>query len=301
MLWIPVTIFAAFSQNLRFMLQKHLKSTGLTTTGATFARFLYSAPVIAVILLIYMRARGVALPEISDEFWRFAIAGGIAQILATMLVVALFSERNFTVGIALKKTEVMLTALLGFVVLGEGPSALGLAAIGVGFLGVLLLSDPPKTGGTVTLTGRIFNKASVYGLGSGLLFGVSAIGYRGATLSVAADDVFLRAGLTLSLVTLFQTIVMSIWLLMVNRAEIGRVLASWRVSGLVGLTSMMGSLGWFVAFALQSAAYVKALGQIELVFTFLTSYFIFREKSTWREVLGTLIIVASILLLILAI
>lgn len=301
MLWIPVTIFAAFSQNLRFMLQKHLKSTGLTTTGATFARFLYSAPVIAVILLIYMRARGMTLPEISSEFWRFAIAGGIAQILATMLVVALFSERNFTVGIALKKTEVMLTALLGFVVLGEGPSALGLAAIGVGFLGVLLLSDPPKTEGTVTLTGRIFNKASVYGLGSGLLFGVSAIGYRGATLSVVADDVFLRAGLTLSLVTLFQTIVMSLWLLMVNRAEIGRVVASWRVSGLVGVTSMMGSFGWFVAFALQSAAYVKALGQIELVFTFLTSYFIFREKSTWREVLGTLIIVASILLLILAI
>ena len=87
---------------------------------------------------------------------------------------------------------------------------------------------------------------------------------------------------------------------MAERGEIGRVLASWRVSSLVGVTSMLGSLGWFTAFTLQNAAYVKAVGQIELVFTFLASYFVFKERSSVREIAGILLLVVSILVLILS-
>jgi len=68
-LWIPITITAAFSQNLRFMLQKHLKSTRLSVAGATFARFLYSAPLVALIVVIYMRLRGFDLPPVQPVFW----------------------------------------------------------------------------------------------------------------------------------------------------------------------------------------------------------------------------------------
>ncbi|MDJ0859733.1 MAG: EamA/RhaT family transporter, partial [Dinoroseobacter sp.] len=105
-LWIPVTIFAAFAQNLRFMLQRQLKVTTLSTGGATFSRFLYSAPLVAIIALGYASATSSDIPELSLRFWSYATVGGLAQILATMCVVALFTERAFAIGITFKKTEV---------------------------------------------------------------------------------------------------------------------------------------------------------------------------------------------------
>ncbi|GFE63438.1 DMT family transporter [Litoreibacter roseus] len=291
-LWIAVTIFAAFMQNLRFMLQKHLKATQLSTAGATFSRFLFSSPLVAVGLFVYLHFASLDVPPLLDDFWPFALTGGLAQIIATACVVALFAERNFAVGIVFKKTEVILTALIGLVVLGEGLSSFAVVAIVIGFFGVLLLSDPPKGGA------RFFNRATGYGLAAGFLFGVSAIGYRGAALAVMSDNVFLRAGLTLAIVTAFQTIVMLAWLVWREPGQISKVVTSWRVSGFVGVTSMLGSFGWFTAFALQNAAYVKALGQVELIFTFLGSYFIFKERSTPREIAGIALIVVSILVLV---
>ncbi|SFR56845.1 DMT family transporter [Litoreibacter janthinus] len=291
-LWIYVSVFAAFMQNLRFMLQKHLKATKLSTGGATFSRFLFSSPLVALGVGGYLAATGAPIPSLNGAFWLYALSGGVGQILATACVVALFAERNFAVGIVFKKTEVVLTALLGLVVLGERISPLGVIAIIIGFAGVVLLSDPPKGGA------RFFNKAAGFGLGSGLLFGVAAVGYRGAALQIDSPDVIVRAGVSLAVATAFQTAIMAAWLAWRDKGEIGRVLASWRVSSLVGVTSMCGSFGWFVAFALQNAAYVKAVGQVELVFTFLASYFIFKERSTRKELIGIALIVVSILVLV---
>ncbi len=299
-LWIPITIAAAFMQNLRFMLQKHLKATRLSTAGATFARFIFAAPLAALILgaMFLLRTGGLAVPEAG--FYAFAMIGGLAQILATLCVVALFAERNFTVGITFKKTETVQTAIIGLVVLGEAVSAWGLVAIGIGLVGVVLLSDPPQGDTGAGWRGRLFNRASGFGLASGALFGVSAIGYRGASLSLESGDFLLRAAATLAFVTFFQTLVMALYLVRREPGQISAVLSSWRVSGLVGLTGVLGSLGWFSAFTLQNAAYVKALGQVELVFTFLASYFIFRERSSGREIVGILLVVASILVLVMA-
>jgi drug/metabolite transporter (DMT)-like permease len=294
MIWIPITVFAAFAQNLRFMLQKYLKATRLSTAGASFARFLYSAPILALGASAYT---GGNWPGVAPGFWGYAMVGGLAQIGGTVCVVALFAQRNFAVGITFKKTEVMLTILTGLLVLGEGISVAGLAAMCIGFVGVLILSDPPQGGAG---WGRVVNKAAGFGLASGAFFAVSAVGYRGATLAVNSDDFFMRALVTLAFVTAFQTAVMAVWLALRERGEIARVIASRRVSGLVGITSLLGSLGWFSALTLQTAAYVKALGQVELVFTFLASHFVFKEVSSRREVVGILLIVISIFAIILA-
>ena len=145
--WVYVTIAAAFAQNLRFMLQKHLRAVALSTTGATFARFAFSAPLVWGLVLIYARLTGQGVPPVPPVpggFWAYALGGGLAQILATMCVLALFGRRNFAVGITFKKTEVLQTALIGLIVLGEGVSPLALVAIAIGFVGVVLLSRPPE-------------------------------------------------------------------------------------------------------------------------------------------------------------
>ena len=163
-----------------------------------------------------------------------------------------------------------------------------------------MLSDPPKTANGPTGWRRLFNPAAGLGLLSGALFSVAAVGYRAASLSLAADDVFLRASFTLAIVTAAQTLALALWLHFREPGEIRRVAASWRVSSLVGITSMLGSLGWFTAFTLQTAAYVKALGQIELVFSFLATWLVFKETTSRREMTGVALIVVSILLIILA-
>ena len=298
-LWIPITIGAATAQTLRFMLQKRLKGMNLSTGGATFARFLYSAPLVMIIAILYATSSGQGQPDIPAVFWPYMLAGGTSQILATMCVVALFSHRNFAVGITFKKTEVLLSALFGFIILGDTFTPLTIFAMLVGLAGVLLLSDPPD--GIGPWHQRIFNRATALGIGAGVLFGISGNGYRGASLSLGDGDVFYRAIVTLACVTAFQTISMAAWLMWRQKGEVMRVISAWRVAGLVGLTSMIGSICWFTAFTLQNAAYVNAVGQIELLFSLLIGAFVFGEKVTGREWQGLILLTLSILILVLVI
>ena len=298
-LWIPVSIAAAVFQTLRFMLQKHLSSAKMSATGATFARFAYSAPIVVVITAIWLAGTGQAMPTLGGSFWAYALTGGLAQVVATVFVVMLFKERAFAVGITFMKTEVILSALIGFLVLGDRVSWGGFGAILVGVVGVLLLSRTP---GSVRSWWRdLGSRATVLGLGSGVLFGVSAVTYRGASLELGELDPALRAAITLAAVTSSQMIGMALWLLWRDRAELRAVWAARKVALWVGLMSMGGSFCWFLAFTLQNAAYVKALGQVELILSLLASILVFHETITRREISGMVLLAVSIVALILAI
>lgn len=298
-LWIVVTLLAAAFQTVRFMLQKVLATATLSPAGATFSRFIYSAPFIALLLVAYMSATQASLPPLDARFWGFGLLGGTAQILATVCVVMLFKERNFAVGITFKKTEVIQTVLVGVVLLGDLVSLAGLAAIALGLVGLLLLSGGKEATGFHLSDLR--NRAAGLGIASGILFAFSAVSYRGASLTLAVEDPLLRASVTLMAVVTMQTVIMLVWLGLYDRGEIGRVWRARRVAIWIGLTSMGGSLCWFTAFTLQNAAYIKALGQVELILSILASTLFFREKITLREAVGMAILVASILLLILVI
>lgn len=298
-LWIPVTLAAAFFQTLRFMLQRQLALGTLSATGATFARFCYSAPLVAMAVVVYVLTTEQALPGLDVSFWLYGALGGAAQILATVAVVLLFKARNFAVGITFKKTEVIQTVIVGLLLLGETVSLAGLFAIGLGLVGLLLLSKSPG-GGRVNWRDFV-NRAAGLGLASGALFAVSAVSYRAASLSLNADDPVLRAGVTLSAVTAMQMGAMALWLRWREPGQIGAVWAARRVAVWVGLMSMAGSFCWFLAFTLQTAAYVKALGQVELVLSGLASAFVFREAVSRREWLGMAVLLASVMLLVLAI
>ncbi|MBE1296502.1 MAG: EamA family transporter [Rhodobacteraceae bacterium] len=296
--WIPVSIAAATFQTVRFMLQKVLSSVTLSPGGATFARFAYSAPIIVTTLAAYLVSTGQSLPELNARFWAFAAIGGTAQILATVCVVALFKQRNFAVGITFKKTEVIQTAIVGLIVLGDYVSPWGWAAILIGLSAVLVLSKTPDVKGAWWQ--HLTNKASLLGLGSGVLFAFSAVSYRGASLQLGDLEPMLRAGITLSAVVTLQTLFMLVWLALREKGEITRVWRARRVAVWVGLTSMGGSFCWFWAFTLQNAAYVKSLGQIELVLSLLASVLFFKEKISAREIIGMGLLGLSILALVLA-
>lgn len=294
--WLIVTFAAAFFQTLRFVLQKHLATATLTPAGATFARFLYSAPLVAVLLTGYLVSQGLSLPPLSARFWMLGALGGFAQVAATICVVKLFKARNFAVGITLKKTEAILAVLVGLVLLGETVSLYALGAILLGLIGVLMLSTPPDIRGIGW--GQMANRATALGLGAGMLFAVSAVSYRGASLEVAGAPL-LRAGVTLAAVTMMQLVGMAIWLRLRETGQIGAVWRARRVAVWIGLLSMAGSFCWFTAFTLQSAALVKAVGQVELVMSLAASVLFFRERITLREITGMAVLCASIVVLVL--
>ncbi|WP_425071190.1 EamA family transporter [Sagittula sp. S175] len=297
-LWIIATLSAATFQTVRFMLQKVLATGRLSATGSTFARFAYASPAGMLVLAGYLAWTNSPVPSLDPAFWGWAIFGGMGQILATVLVVLAFKERNFAVGITLKKTEVLQTALLGLLLLGETVSPLGWLGIGIGLAGVLLLSKTP--GLTTSLWTQLRSRAVLLGLGSGFFFAVAGVGYRAATLSVASDDPLLRAAMGLACITTGQALGMALWLRWREPGEITRAWAARKTALWLGLSSAAGTLSWFTAFTLQTAAYVYAVGQVELILSLAASVLWFREKVTAREVLGIAVLTASVITLVLA-
>lgn len=286
--WVWLSIAAAAAQTARFALQKVLASGPLGPAAATWARFLWSAPVIVLLVASYVRATQAVWPALDPEFWPFAVGGAVAQILATVCTLALFGTRAFAVGITFKKTEVMLTAVAGLVILGDRISGAGAAFVAAGFVAVLLLSRPPDGG-------SIWNRGAALGLLSGIFFALSAVGYRGATLAVQSQDTWLVAGVTLAFVTSLQTLILGIWLLVREPGQMGATLRSWRTSAPVGIFSLLGSWCWFAAFSLQNAAYVFAVGQIELVFSLAVGALLFADRPTRRELLGMILLTCSVI------
>ena len=298
-LWIPITIAAAFLQNLRSALQKHLKGR-LTTTGATFVRFGYGFPFAIVYVAVLHYALAMAWPAPGLAFFTYGALGGLAQIAATFLLVYLFSLRNFVVGTAYSKTEPVQAAIFGIILLGDTISLGAGVAIVIGIAGVIMISVAREERGIKALIPALTSRSAAIGLLSGALFGVSAVCYRGASTSLAGPNFIMQAAFTLACVSVFQTAVMAAYMVLRERATLKAVCVHWRPALMVGLAGIAGSAGWFTAMTIQNVAYVRALGQIELIFTFIASWVFFSERSNRSEIVGVILIAGGILILLLA-
>ncbi|WP_374440601.1 EamA family transporter [Stella sp.] len=297
-LWVPITVAAALLQCLRTAQQKVLKGR-LSTNGVNYARYIYGAPIAAAAFFAYLGLSGVAMPATGGRFLFFCLLGGVAQIVATSFLILSFTMRNFAAGTTYSKTETVQTALLATIFLAEPLTLGGWVAIVIGLAGVLTLSVPAGASGWRQALLGVTDRAALYGLASGGLFGVSAIGIRGASLSLGDADFVVRSLMTLASVTALQTVLMTAYLQAVERGEVMRVIRAWRHAAPVGVMSVLGSAGWFTAMTLQNVAYVRALGQVELVFTVLVSRFGFREPPTWRELVGILLVAVGVVALLL--
>jgi drug/metabolite transporter (DMT)-like permease len=291
-LWVALSVGAAFLQNARSALQKAL-TPRVGVLGAAYARFLFAAPW-AVLLVAVLAAREGAVPAPTVAFAGWALGGALTQISGTVLLLHLFSLRNFAVGNTFARTETVQAALFGLVLLGDRLGGLATAGILVSLVGLVLLSATRGFGGGA------LNRAAAIGLASGASFAISAVGYRAASLSLAPTDGFLlRPAFTLASVTVLQAMLMSLWFRVREPGRISAVVSAWRVAAPVGITGMLASLGWFTAFTLATAAQVKAVGQIELLFSWLTARFAFGERPSPRETAGILLVASGIVLVIL--
>ncbi len=296
-LWIPITIAAALSQNVRTALQKHLKGR-LSTNGANYTRFVFGLPFAIGYALLLHAIGGFSWPSPGSAFFGWVVLGGVSQIIATSLLIEAMTRRNFAAGVAYSKTEVVQAALFEIIVFGVAVSLGGASAIVFATLGVMLISlkqtqDPLRA----FLTGWT-DPGALLGLASGGFFGISAVAFRAASIGLDHPSFLMSAGYTLAWAQTIQTLLLTFWLVWREAGQLTAVALHWRQGVLVGLTGTLGSACWFTAFTIQVAAYVRTLGLIELIFTFIVGRLVFKERASRYEIYGVGLLCVGIALVL---
>lgn len=299
LLWIPITLAAALAQTVRNAAQRHL-TPALGTLGATLVRFLYGLPFAALWLLGVHVAGDHPLPQPNAPFLWWAMLGAIAQIAATALLLRVMAERNFALGIAYSKTEVIQVAVFGLVFLGDPLTATALLAIACGTLGVLLLAPIDRRRPLRTLVAGWTTRTALLGVASGTCFGIAAVGFRGAALALENAPFLMAAAYALVTVLAVQAALLGGWLLARNPAVVAQVCRAWRISLFAGFMGAAASAGWFTAMAIEPVAHVRTLGLVELFFGYAISRRFFRENMTRIEIAGMVLLAAGLLIVTLA-
>lgn len=288
-LWAIFTVFAAGAQTLRNAMQKELTAS-VGTIGATHVRFLFGMPFAGLFLLAVLAITGERFPELTPRMLAWAAAGGASQFLATALLLAAMRDKSFVLVTALNKLEPVHVALFGLAFLGDQLTVPLMLAIGIATFGVLLMSWP-KRGVTEALAPH----AIVYGVAAGAMFGVAAVGYRGAILAFTGGNFVVNATATVFVGLVMQVIALTIYLVLRDRPTLVAILGAWRPSMVAGFMGAFASEMWFLAFALESAAKVRTLALVEILFAGVLSRSLFRQSLASREGIGILLIVAGVI------
>jgi drug/metabolite transporter (DMT)-like permease len=312
LLWVLFVVVAAAGQTARNAMQRELTGS-LGSVGATHVRFLFGFPFALIFLGLALAASGAALPATNGLFWLWVLAGALTQVGGTALMLLTMTERSFVVTVAYLKTEPLFVAALGLVFLHDPLTPGMTAAILIATAGVVLISLRPSllaaSRGAArrhadahdpTALGRITQnwRAAAYGLSSGAMFAVSAIGYRGAILALHLPGYVLPATFTLAVGLVMQAGVLTLYLALRDRTVLKAIFRLWRPSLFAGFMGAAASEFWFLAFALATAASVRTLGLIDVLFAQAVSHILFKQKTTARETAGIVLLVAGAVLLV---
>lgn len=291
-LWIVFTVAASGAQTARNAMQRDLIAT-LGTAGATFVRFLFGLPFALLFLALVAAASGVAPPAPGASSLLWTGFGGVSQILATGLMLAAMKEKSFVVAIAYTKTEPVQVALFGLLFLGDHVTPGLAAAIAVATVGVMLMSWPKRSADSPPMEWR----SAIFGLVSAALFAFSAIGYRAGILALGAPNFVLGASSILALALAIQSALIVVGLSVFDRPLLAAIFRSWRPSLLAGFMGALASQFWFLAFAIDTAARVRTLALIEMIFAQVVTKKIFHQQTSAREIAGMAIMIAGVVIL----
>ena len=296
--WLPITIGAALFQCWRTAVQQKLRGL-LSVNGAGFVRYLYGAPTALVMLLVALAVTGMPLPVPNLRFVLYCIAGGMLQILATVLLIMAFGYRNFAVGTAYSKTDVVQSAVVAMILLHEVLRPLAWAGIALGLFGVVTLSLAGRGLRPGELLKASVQPAALCGLGAGFCFAFTTVFIKLSVQALSGPSILIRALFALVVTNSLQTLMQGTWLAWREPRELLKAFTTWRSSSWAGTLSAAGSACWFAAFALADVALVRAVGQVEIVFTLLFSRFYLKETLQPGDIAGLVLAVGGVVLIIL--
>lgn len=296
--WVIATIIAALTQTFRSAVQRQMKAA-LGDDGASYIRFLYALPFAWLVVFGYQYFSDIALPGTTLKFWIWVNLASLTQILFTVLLIRIFSQRSFAAGTAFSKTEVLQAAILETIILGVMVSLLTGLGIILGVIAVIMLAFAKTALTRTEIIASCFSRTSAIGLASGTFLGLATVCYKAAAVSLIGDDLFMRAVYTGGIATTIQVIVMGAWMLVFTRPQFIACFVHWRGSIGAGLFGAIATIGWFTAFMMQTVASVRAVGQVELLITLAISCFWFKEKTNIIETIAILLLTLSIVMVLL--
>jgi drug/metabolite transporter (DMT)-like permease len=295
--WIAFTVSAALFQCWRTAMQQRLRGE-LSVNAAGVVRYLYGVPVGLALALGYAVIFGQSLPHIGLVVLALCAAGGLLQIIGTNLLIMAFGYRNFAVGTAYSKTEAMQAAIIAVILLEEHLSPLSWLGIAIGVGGVLYLSLAGRGTTPIELLRGIVQPAALCGIAAGFCFSSTGVLIKMANQVMPGGDLVFKALVILAMTNAMQTVMQGSYLAWREPAQFAAVFRSWRVSAQVGALSALGSACWFSAFALAPVALVRAVGQVEILFTLGFSRFYLREKAKRTDIIGALVVVSGVVLVL---
>lgn len=297
-IWVAATLLAGLFQTWRTALQQKLRGH-LSVNAAAVVRYLYGVPFGVLFVVLYLAIFGGSLSALSWLFLVYCVLGGLGQIIGTNLLIMSFGHRGFAVGTAYSKTEAVQAAFIALIFLGESFAPLAWLGIAVSVAGTLYLSLAGRVSSLREVLAATVQPSAIYGLGAGLAFALCALAIRAATQTLEGPDATLRALETLVVINTLQTLMQGGWLVATERSSIPQLFRTWRSSMQVGALSACGSACWFTGFAYAPVALVRAVGQVEILFTLLFSRFFLNERMKRTDIIGALTVVAGVVLVLL--
>ena len=301
-LWVVLAIGAALAQTVRNSVAQSV-AFHIPAVLNSWARFTFCLPWTALACLIVVLQLGV--PRLPLAFFGYCLATALTQLLGNVALIAAFRAGGFGEAIVFHKLEVLLTAIAGALFFGETPSSLGTLGIVICAAGVLLVNLQRES------ENLRWTRALQLGR-SGMLALLCATLLVGASFALkAANTVITQANASIApgdiaapIQTLFHTTwievaLLTLWIARREPASFTTVAVHWRRMALIGSTSFVASLGWFWAFSLTLVAYVKAVGQIEVLFAVALGIRVLQEKALVRQLPGIAFVMAGIVLVLL--
>ncbi|CDT57248.1 DMT family transporter [Vibrio coralliirubri] len=287
--WIAFTLLAAFSQSWRNAFQSKLSGT-MSVAGVTLARFIWAGPIALIYLYTLYQWKPVSAPDFSGEFVFYIVAAAIMQILATGLMVMLFKLENYAIGAGLAKCEAPVSAVLSVLFFGTALTLTGWIGVLIGTLGVLIMSSDS---GWRSLSPKVF----LLGMACSTAFALTSLWVREASLSIGLPFPHSAAWVLFLVITL-QTCIICTYLFFYERDTLRLIFKKSKLVVMTSLASVIGSLGWFSAMSLQAVPYVKTLGQVEVIFMVLISYFWLGQSIARKDIIALILLsIAAVLVM----
>lgn len=289
MSWVFFTLSAVVLQTFRNALQSKL-SAHMSTSGVTLSRFLFAPPIALIYLVLLYSFSKQNIPEFSSQFVLLVLLASVMQIFATALMVILFKQKNFAIGAGLAKSEALVAGVLGTVFFGSQLSLFGWVGILVGAAAIFVLSGGGRKG-------QLSLKTVIIGLTCGTCFALTSLFVREASHLLTVPFPHSAAWVLLWVLCIQTTLLIS-YIAVKSRGTFVTLKNHAKSSLLISIISCLGTICWFSAVSLQHVAYVKTLGQVEVLLTMVLATFWLKNKVQKHEIVGLLLIaVAAILVM----
>ncbi len=289
-LWILLALLGGLFQTIRNTSSRTVAKIYKPST-VTLIRFGYALPFgLTYTLILYLMGFVAGVPTFS--FFLFTIVGSVFQAIGNTLFVNATKYGNFAVVVSFFRTDAILIAILSTLIFNVQYSTIAIFGIFLTVFGTFLITFFKNK----LKLSNLWSKDVVFGVSSAFFMAIAIMFFAESNKSFVGGNLVANVSIALIGNLFFQTILNGLWVFWKQKNELLELKKTWKNDIIIGLASALATICWFMAYVLKDSALVRAVGQIEFLFSILVSVYFFKEKLKKVEILSILIICVGILL-----